>query len=58
MYVKNRMLKMGLPSKMEEERPKRRLRDVARADMPVVSRTGGDAEKRRRWKQVMCCGNP
>lgn len=57
MYVKNRMLKIKPPSKKEEGRPKRRFRDVARADMWVVSMTEEDAEKRR-WKQMMCCGDP
>ena len=46
------MLRMDLPGKRKQGRPKRRFTDAVREDMSVVEVTEEDAEVRskRRWK--------
>ena len=53
-----RMLKMELPGKRKRGRSKRRFIDMVREDMQVVGATEEDAENRKRWKQVIRCGDP
>ena len=53
--IGRRMLK--LPGKRKRERPKRRFMDMVREDMQVVGATEEDAEDRKRWKQMIRCGD-
>lgn len=57
-YIGRRMLKMERPDKRKRGRPKRRFTDVVMEDMQVVGATEEDAEDRKRWKQMIRCGDP
>lgn len=57
-YIGRRMLKMELPGKKKRGRPKRRFIDVVGEDMQVVGMTEEDREDRKRWKQMIHCGDP
>ena len=57
-YIGRKMMKMELPGKRKRGRPKRRFMEMVREDMQVVGTTEGDAEDRKRWKQMLRCGDP
>lgn len=53
-YIGRRMLKIA--GKGKRGTPKRRFTDVVGADMQVVGVTEKDTEDRKRWKQMIRCG--
>ena len=52
------MLRLEVPGKSRRGRPKRKLIDVVREDMWVISVTQQDARDRVKWKKMLCCGDP
>ena len=48
-YIERRMLRMELPGKRKQGRPKRRFMDVVKEDMAEVEVTEQDTEDRNNW---------
>ena len=57
-YIGRRMLRMELPGKRKQGRPKRRFTDAAREDMAVVEVTEEEADERTKWRWKIRCGDP
>uniref|UniRef100_A0A8C4TNZ7 C2H2-type domain-containing protein n=1 Tax=Erpetoichthys calabaricus TaxID=27687 RepID=A0A8C4TNZ7_ERPCA len=57
-YIGIRMLRIELPGKRKQGRPKRRSMDVVREDMQVMGVTEQDAQDRKIWMKMIRCGNP
>ena len=57
-YFRRRMLRMELPGKRKQGRPKRRFIDAVREDMAVVEMTEEDTEGRNKWRWKIRCGDP
>ena len=49
-YIGRRMLRMELPGKRKQGRPKRRFTDVVKEDMAEVEVTEEDTEDRNNWR--------
>ena len=52
------MLRMELPGKRKQGRPKRRFMDVVKEDMAEVEVTEEDTVDRRNWRKKIRCGDP
>ena len=57
-YIGRRMLRMELPGKRNQGRPKRRFMDVVKEDMAEVDVTGEDTVDRNNWRRKIRCGDP
>ena len=57
-HIGRRVLMMEPPGRRRRGRPKRRYMDVIREDMRDAGVRREDAGDRRRWKQMICCGDP
>lgn len=56
--IRSSMLGMELPGQKKRGRPKKRFNDVVREDMLVVCVKEEDAAHRKRWRQLIPCGDP
>ena len=57
-YIGKKVLRMELPGKRRRGRPKRRYMDSIREDMRTAGVIEEDANDRRRWRVLTCCGDP
>ena len=57
-YIGRRMLRMELPGKRKQGRPKRRFMDVVKEDMAEVEVKEEDADDRSNWRLKIRCGDP
>ena len=56
--LERRILRMELPAKRKQGRPKRRFVDVVKEDMAEVEVTEEDTEDRINWRRQIRCGDP
>ena len=56
-YIGRRMLRMELPGKRKQGRPKRRFLDAVREDIAVAEVTEEDAEDMTEWRLKIRCGD-
>ena len=52
------MLRIELPGKRKQRRPKRRFMDAVREDMAEVEVTEEDTEDMNNWRWKLCSGDP
>ena len=57
-YIGRRMLRMELPGKRKQGRPKRRFMDVVKEDMAEVEVKEEDADDSSNWRLKIRCGDP
>ena len=58
MGIREKDLRMELPAKRKQGRPKRRFVDVVKEDMAEVEVTDEDTEDRINWRRQIRCGDP
>ena len=57
-YIGRRMLKMELPGRRRRGRPKKTYIETVKEDMAVAGVTEEDARDRKKWRQMIRCGDP
>ena len=57
-HIEQGMLRLEVPGKRRNGRPKRKFIDVVRDNLRAIGVTKQNARDGVKWRKVFCCGDP